>query len=80
LLTYALLHFPFFLKTGTTAAGFHKVGKYSWDKGTLKICFRTGTRISKKPSITKRDVIMTIRFKWSQTMKEYKNIQTGNGR
>jgi hypothetical protein len=34
-------------------ACFHSVGKYCWDRLRLKICLRTGTKISEQPLITK---------------------------
>jgi hypothetical protein len=42
-----------FLKTGTMATCFHLVGKYCWDRLRLKICFKTGMKISEQPLITK---------------------------
>jgi hypothetical protein len=42
-----------FLKTGTMAACFHSVGKYCWDRLRLKICLRTGMKISEQSVITK---------------------------
>jgi hypothetical protein len=41
-----------FLKTGTIATCFHKVGKRCWDRLRLRVCFKTGTSISEQPSIT----------------------------
>jgi hypothetical protein len=44
---------PLFLKIGTMAACFCSVGKYHCDRLRLKICLRTGMKISEQLLITK---------------------------
>lgn len=57
LLKEALLSF---LKAGTTAACFHKVGRYCQGKLGLKICFKTGIKVSEQHLITKLRVLSRL--------------------
>jgi hypothetical protein len=67
-----------FMETETTAACFHRVGKYC--RGKLKDMFKSrykyiGTNLKHKAM----DVIISNRFSWSQALNSYKTPESETG-